>query len=189
MEDDFNPDDTEIWENLLPEVEDVPEITHETPEADPVPEMTLATADLADLVELPEPADIPEADGLPEADFADAPEADGLPEADFADAPEADGLPEADFADAPEADPVPEFTAEESADDFAHESPVLQADPAEDLPGLSFEETEGPDLDFGEPETEVADIAEMESIAVEPFRYERRYPAHGFLTANTYRGR
>jgi hypothetical protein len=159
-EDEVNSDDTEIWDS--PEAPDnLPEVTHEAPET--------------------EVAELPEA-------THEAPEADPVPEF----TPEAPD-PETAFEDpefeAGEADELTEVTPSEVAsDDFAHDRPEFETVPAEDLPGLSFETEEIPEYldDVG---TEVADVAEMETVSIPVPEYRRTYAPHGFLTANTYRGR
>lgn len=140
------------------------------------PALPEVTHEAAEVSELPEAA--PEALD-PETAFEDA---------EF-EAPEVNEVARdaAEF-EAPEVDELAEVTPEAPANDFAHDEPVLETQSAEDLPGMSFETEEIPES-LDDVEIDVADLPEMETVNVEPFKYERRFPAHGFLNANTYRGR
>lgn len=159
-EDEVNNDETEFWDAPeLPDHFEDPE--HEAPEVAELPEVDHAAPD-TEATELP---DLTHVAGETETDFEDV----------VTETAEATELAEVNLS-------------EVSRDDFAHEPAVFETVPAEDLPGMSFEADEIPEY-LDDVATDVPDLPEVENVVIEPFTYQRRYPASGFLTANTYRGR
>lgn len=125
-----------------------------------LPEVTHEAAEVSDLPEAaPEALD-------PETAFEDA---------EF-EAPEVDEVPrdDAEF-EAPETTELAEVTPEAPANDFAHDEPVLETQSAEDLPGMSFEAEEIPEY-LDDVETEVADVAEMETVGFDAPELDESIP-------------